>query len=1020
MFGEVFKLFGTVGLKADEAEKGLDNIANKAKNTGTGMMSAFKAGIAGAAKLATSLGIVLLAKKGFEMLTSSIGAATKRIDAFEQFERVMTVMTGSTEKAKAALDKTNTIVKGTAYGLDVAAGSVQKFVTSNMDVDKATDTVAAWGDAVAFYGDGSNETFATVTDAIAKMSAKGKVDMGEMNRLTDARIPALQIFADATGKSMEQVTKDISAGKVSTEEFTDVMNDALMNGTDAFAGIQGAAKDAGASWGASMDNMAAAIARGTASVITETDRMLKENGLPTMREMIGKFGSAFESALTKASTYVGPVINALANLYRKVQESTIFNTLKEVIRETVDRIKEFFSTLQESEAFNRFKDAAKEVAQAILDIDLTKVITAVGEFLDKWSPLIVAIAAGVAAFKLIMGIMSIVTVITHVVTGIQLAISVFGGLSGAAAVMIPILTGVSWPIIAIVAAITAVVAAGVALWKNWDTISAKATEIFNGLKEFFSATWQSITNAAIRDWNSFMEWITGMWTAVIDGAKAIFSGLGQFFSETWQGVKDQATALWNGIKDFLSGIWNGIVTMASAVWSGLATAIGWIMDDIKQKISFAWEFIKTTILVIIGIIGTIVMAGWALIGDHVMAALNFIKGIITTVWDFIKTKIQAVIEVIKTVVGTAWEYIKQVTTTVFNSVKAVIMTIWNAIKTNITMVLTQVKTVLTNTWNAIKTVTTTVFNAIKSVITSIWNAIKSVITTVMNSIKSTVNSVWNAIKSVVTSVVNAIKSVVTSVWNAIRGTTSSVFNSIRSTISSVINSVRSTISSVLNSIKSTFSSIFNSLSSTVTSAFSRVRSAVSSGISGALSVITGFISRFRTAGSNIVGSIADGITGGIKKVTGAISNVVQKARDYLPFSPAKTGPLKDLDKLNFGGTIGGAIEDGKKKVQRKLKDMLQVPDIGETEMDLSVNARNNAGGSFATASNTNTQRSSGKEATSAMAAQVRELGEAVRRLAQQPVYVQIDGRNVAIATRDPIDEQLGYKERDRNYGKGRR
>src|SRR5699024_6351267 len=71
--------------------------------------------------------------------------------------------------------------------------------------------------------------------------------------------------------------------------------------------------------------------------------------------------------------------------------------------------------------------------------------------------------------------------------------------------------------------------------------------------------------------------------------------------------------------------------------------------------------------------------------------------------------------------------------------------------------------------------------------------------------------------------------------------------------------------------------------------------------------------------------IADGIKGAISKVTDAIGNVTQKVRDFLPFSPAKDGPLKDLDKLDFGGTISLGIDDGANEVEKAMEKMLSVP-----------------------------------------------------------------------------------------------
>ena len=71
---------------------------------------------------------------------------------------------------------------------------------------------------------------------------------------------------------------------------------------------------------------------------------------------------------------------------------------------------------------------------------------------------------------------------------------------------------------------------------------------------------------------------------------------------------------------------------------------------------------------------------------------------------------------------------------------------------------------------------------------------------------------------------------------------------------------------------------------------------------------------------NIATSIADGIKSAIGKVTGAISDVTQSVRDFLPFSPAKQGPLKDLHKLDFG-IIADGIYKAKKPVARAMADL---------------------------------------------------------------------------------------------------
>nr|DAY95577.1 MAG TPA: tail tape measure protein [Caudoviricetes sp.] len=92
-------------------------------------------------------------------------------------------------------------------------------------------------------------------------------------------------------------------------------------------------------------------------------------------------------------------------------------------------------------------------------------------------------------------------------------------------------------------------------------------------------------------------------------------------------------------------------------------------------------------------------------------------------------------------------------------------------------------------------------------------------------------------------------------------------------------------------------------------------------LSTAWNKITGWFDTFKNAGANLVGMIADGISSAVHKVTDAIGSVVGKVRDFLPFSPAKVGPLSDLDKLNFGGTISTGIYAGESRVQKAMADL---------------------------------------------------------------------------------------------------
>jgi phage-related protein len=89
---------------------------------------------------------------------------------------------------------------------------------------------------------------------------------------------------------------------------------------------------------------------------------------------------------------------------------------------------------------------------------------------------------------------------------------------------------------------------------------------------------------------------------------------------------------------------------------------------------------------------------------------------------------------------------------------------------------------------------------------------------------------------------------------------------------------------------------------------------------------------FLKAGKGFIDALVDGIKSAANGVYDTVKGVAKKIRDFLPFSPAKVGPLSDLDKLDFGGPISDAIRGGVPDVQAQMNSMLSVPDVNPNVM----------------------------------------------------------------------------------------
>lgn len=147
----------------------------------------------------------------------------------------------------------------------------------------------------------------------------------------------------------------------------------------------------------------------------------------------------------------------------------------------------------------------------------------------------------------------------------------------------------NWPILLIVAAITAVIAIIILCVKHWDEIKETVTNVCNKMKEtvsnwvnnvgqFFSDLKINIVNKVteIRDGikNKFQE--------AYKGIRNIFSNIGNFFNGIWKNIKNTFTNLGTSIGNAISGaVKTGINGVISLIEKTINTAIRLINGGIK-------------------------------------------------------------------------------------------------------------------------------------------------------------------------------------------------------------------------------------------------------------------------------------------------------------------------------------------------------------------------------------------------------------------------------------------------------
>ncbi|MBC1391274.1 tape measure protein [Listeria welshimeri] len=340
-----------------------------AKGAGAGMREALKNSVEKPAEQARFSILRLAAAFGLIAATKNVvGSAIGRVDTIDTATKSLTVLTGSAKDAQLVMKDLTAAIDGTPIALDAVALGAKKMVAAGMKATDVKPVFTAIADAAYGVGNGS-ESIDQMTDAISALQASGVAYSDDINRLVDAGVPAWQILANSTGKSVGEMKKYVSEGSLESTKAISMLTKGIEEGTTGMAGntakMSGLAKTAGNTISGSFANMKTAAVKSLANI---------------------------------AENLKGPIIQALdvaKNAFKQFAAVTASPEFQKKLSDLIQKIKEFIPVLIE------------------------------------WAPLLAKVAAGFVAFNIIGSVYSKIAGLVGAIKGLASSGSLLSGVVNA-------------------------------------------------------------------------------------------------------------------------------------------------------------------------------------------------------------------------------------------------------------------------------------------------------------------------------------------------------------------------------------------------------------------------------------------------------------------------------------------------------------------------------------------------------------------------------------------------------------
>lgn len=732
---------------ADEFDKSLEEVDEESKNTTNGGLSAF--GVALGNLAANLISAAISKMKDLIVETVNVGKT------FNSSMSQVSAVSGATgDELQQLRDKAKEMGSTTKFTASEAADAFNYMAMAGWKTEDMINGIDGVLNLAAASGADLATTSDIVTDALTAMGYSA----GDAGRLADVMAAAssnANTNVEMMGATFQYAAPIVGALGYNMEDT------AVAIGLMANAGIK--ADKAGTALRSILTRLSAPPKECASAMdelgISMTDSQGNMKSLDEiMRDLRGAFDGLSETEQTAAAKHLAgaEAMSGLLAIVNAAPED--FNKLTDAVADSEGAAQKMADTMLDNlggdmtllssklegvqlALYEKFEPALREGVK-ILD----KFLDAVQFVVDHSTEFVTAIGAMAAGLAAYFAYTTAITVMKNgwmALTVVQKAVTAAQWLMNAAMSANPI--GL------VIAAIAALVAGFMILWKKSDKF-----------RNFWIGLWDKIktTVKPVIDW--VIEKFGELWVFIQPIIEKIKTLIGGAFTE----VSEMATAVWGAIKaawdlvfPYFQKIWENIKAVFAAVAPVLKSyfeaawqTIKLVWDVAVQYFSLIWENIKVIFSAVKNTFFAWFNAAW----EAVKFVWDTVTGYFKMIWENIKLVFSVVKSVLSGDFKGAWEAIKQI----WNNVKTYFSGVWEGVKNVFAKVKTFFSTAFSEAWEAIKGV----FKNVGSFFGGIWDTIKEKFSSIGTKIG---DAIGGAFKLAINAVLATVEKGINFVPNAI-------------------------------------------------------------------------------------------------------------------------------------------------------------------------------------------------------------------------------------------------------------